>query len=74
MAKKFSQLRAGLSPAAQERANASAKKMLAEILYVQRPSIAKLEKERTCIYPHCAAILRQWAANSTSLRVSPMES
>jgi DNA-binding XRE family transcriptional regulator len=68
MAKKFSELRAGMSSAAQERADASAKimlaemplnelrqarglsqKMLAEVLHVQQPSIAKMEK-RTDMY------------------------
>jgi predicted XRE-type DNA-binding protein len=68
MAKKFSELRAGMSSAAQERADALAKimlaemplnelrqarglsqKMLAEVLHVQQPSIAKMEK-RTDMY------------------------
>lgn len=68
MAKKFSKLRAGMNPAAQERAGAKAKvmlaemplnelrqarglsqKMLAEVLHVQQPSIAKMEK-RTDMY------------------------
>lgn len=63
MARKFSELRARMSPAAQARAEGKAKtmladmplqelrqargmsqKMLAEILNVQQPSIAKLEK------------------------------
>jgi predicted XRE-type DNA-binding protein len=68
MAKKFSELRAGMAPAAQERAALKAKtmlaemplnelrqarglsqKMLAEVLHVQQPSIAKMEK-RTDMY------------------------
>lgn len=68
MAKKFSELRAGMSPASQARAEAQAQamlaemplyelrkarglsqKMLAEVLHVQQPSIAKLEK-RTDMY------------------------
>lgn len=68
VAKKFSKLRAGMNPAAQERAGAKAKvmlaemplnelrqarglsqKMLAEVLHVQQPSIAKMEK-RTDMY------------------------
>ena len=68
MAKKFSELRAKLSPAAQERADAKAtvmlaemplhelrqarglsQKMLADVLHVQQPSIAKMEK-RTDMY------------------------
>lgn len=86
MAKKFSELRAGINSAAQERANLQAKamlaemplnelrqarglsqKMLAEVLHVQQPSIAKLEKGQTCICLHCEATLKQWAVNSTSL-------
>jgi DNA-binding XRE family transcriptional regulator len=68
MAKKFSELRSRLSPAAQERSDAKAKvmlaemplhelrqarglsqKMLADLLHVQQPSIAKIEK-RTDMY------------------------
>lgn len=68
MAKKFSELRAGMSAHAREKANSKAKamlaemplnelrqarglsqKMLAEVLHVQQPSIAKLEK-RTDMY------------------------
>lgn len=68
MAKKFSELRSKLSPAAQERSDANAKvmlaemplhelrqarglsqKMLADVLHVQQPSIAKIEK-RTDMY------------------------
>lgn len=68
MAKKFSELRAKMSPEAQLRSEAKAQvmleemplqelrqarglsqKMLAEILHVQQPSIAKLEK-RTDMY------------------------
>ena len=68
MAKKFSELRAAMSPAAQQQANKKAKamlsemplnelrqarglsqKMLAEVLNVQQPSIAKMEK-RTDMY------------------------
>ena len=68
MAKKFSELRAKLSPAAQLRSDAKAKvmlaemplhelrqarglsqKMLADVLHVQQPSIAKIEK-RTDMY------------------------
>ena len=68
MAKKFSALRQAMSPTAQERADAKAKimlaemplhelrearglsqKMLAEVLHVQQPSIAKMEK-RTDMY------------------------
>lgn len=68
MAKKFSDLRAAMSPQAQARADARAQtmlaemplqelrqarglsqKMLAEVLHVQQPSIAKLEK-RTDMY------------------------
>ena len=68
MAKKFSELRSKLSPAAQKRSDAKAKvmlsemplhelhqarglsqKMLADVLHVQQPSIAKMEK-RTDMY------------------------
>lgn len=68
MARKFDQLRAQLSPDAQDKANTIAKammdemplnelrqarglsqKMLAEVLHVQQPAIAKLEK-RTDMY------------------------
>lgn len=68
MAKKFSELRAGMSPAARDKAASQAKamlaemplnglrqarglsqKMLAEVLHVQQPSIAKIEK-RTDMY------------------------
>ena len=68
MTKKFAKLRAAMSPAAQQRADAKAKimlaemplhelrqarglsqKMLAEVLHVQQPSIAKIEK-RTDMY------------------------
>jgi len=68
MAKKFSELRAGMSAPARARANSKAKamltemplnelrqarglsqKMLAEVLHVQQPSIAKIEK-RTDMY------------------------
>ena len=68
MAKKFSELRSRLSPAAQERSAAKAtvmlaemplhelrqarglsQKMLADVLHVQQPSIAKIEK-RTDMY------------------------
>ena len=68
MAKKFSDLRAGMTSAAREKAAAQAhamldemplnelrqarglsQKMLAEVLHVQQPSIAKLEK-RTDMY------------------------
>ena len=68
MAKKFSELRAKLSPESRARATATARallaempldelrqarglsqKMLAELLHVQQPAIAKLEK-RTDIY------------------------
>ena len=68
MAKKFTELRAGMSQAAREKADGMARqmlaemplnelrqarglsqKMLAEVLHVQQPSIAKLEK-RTDMY------------------------
>jgi len=68
MAKKFTELRAGMSQAAREKANGMARqmlaemplnelrqarglsqKMLAEVLHVQQPSIAKIEK-RTDMY------------------------
>jgi DNA-binding XRE family transcriptional regulator len=68
MAKKFSELRAGMSVPAREKAHSKAKamlaemplnelrqarglsqKMLAEVLHVQQPSIAKIEK-RTDMY------------------------
>ena len=68
MAKKFSELRAGMSPATRDKAAGQAKamlaemplnelrqarglsqKMLAEVLHVQQPSIAKIEK-RTDMY------------------------
>ena len=68
MAKKFTELRAGMSQAARERADGMARqmlaemplnelrqarglsqKMLAEVLHVQQPSIAKIEK-RTDMY------------------------
>jgi DNA-binding XRE family transcriptional regulator len=68
MAKKFSELRAGMTPAARSRSDAKAKvmlaemplnelrqarglsqKMLADVLHVQQPSIAKIEK-RTDMY------------------------
>ena len=44
MAKKFSDLRAKMKPEAQKRAAAMAQTMLAELLQVQQPSIAKIEK------------------------------
>jgi len=44
MAKKFSDLRAKMKPEAQKRATAMAQTMLAELLQVQQPSIAKIEK------------------------------
>ena len=68
MAKKFTELRAGMSQAAHEKADGMARqmlaemplnelrqarglsqKMLAEVLHVQQPSIAKIEK-RTDMY------------------------
>jgi DNA-binding XRE family transcriptional regulator len=68
MAKKFSELRAGMTQTARERSDAKAKvmlaemplnelrqarglsqKMLADVLHVQQPSIAKIEK-RTDMY------------------------
>lgn len=68
MAKKFSELRAGMSASAQERSATKARamaaemplnelrqarglsqKMLAQVLHVQQPSIAKIEK-RTDMY------------------------
>jgi DNA-binding XRE family transcriptional regulator len=68
MAKKFSELRAGMSQASRERSDAKARvmlaemplnelrqarglsqKMLADLLHVQQPSIAKIEK-RTDMY------------------------
>ena len=68
MAKKFTELRAGMSQAAREKADGRARqmlaemplnelrqarglsqKMLAEVLHVQQPSIAKIEK-RTDMY------------------------
>ena len=68
MAKKFSELRAGMSQAAREKADGMARqmlvemplnelrqarglsqKMLAEVLHVQQPSIAKMER-RTDMY------------------------
>lgn len=68
MAKKFSELRAGMSMLAREKSDSKAKamlaemplnelrqarglsqKMLAEVLHVQQPSIAKIEK-RTDMY------------------------
>lgn len=68
MAKKFSELRSNMKPASQERAEAKARqllaemplhelrqarglsqKVLAEVLHVQQPSIAKLER-RTDMY------------------------
>ena len=68
MAKKFSELRSGMSPASRVRSEAKAQamlaemplnelrqarglsqKMLAEVLHVQQPAIAKLEK-RTDMY------------------------
>jgi DNA-binding XRE family transcriptional regulator len=68
MAKKFSELRAGMTQAARERSDTKAKvmlaemplnelrqarglsqKMLADVLHVQQPSIAKIEK-RTDMY------------------------
>ena len=68
MAKKFTELRAGMSQAARETANGMARqmlaemplnelrqarglsqKMLADVLHVQQPSIAKIEK-RTDMY------------------------
>ena len=68
MTKKFSELRAGMSVSAREKADSQAKamlaemplnelrqarglsqKMLAEVLHVQQPSIAKIEK-RTDMY------------------------
>lgn len=68
MAKKFTELRAGMTQAAREKSNGMARqmlaemplnelrqarglsqKMLAEVLHVQQPSIAKIEK-RTDMY------------------------
>ena len=49
MAKKFTELRAGMSQAAREKADGMARQMLAEVLHVQQPSIAKIEK-RTDMY------------------------
>lgn len=68
MAKKFSELRAGMSQAARERSDVKARvmlaemplnelrqarglsqKMLADVLHVQQPSVAKIEK-RTDMY------------------------
>ncbi|NQW81373.1 MAG: hypothetical protein HQ445_09395 [Polaromonas sp.] len=50
MAKKFTELRAGMSQAAREKSDGMARQMLAEVLHVQQPSIAKIEK-RTDMYP-----------------------
>lgn len=82
MAKKFSELRAMMTPESQARAEAKAQamlaemplnelrqarglsqKMLAEVLHIQQPSVAKLESVPTCISPHYAAISRQWVVN-----------
>ena len=82
MAKKFSELRAGMTPAARSRSDAKAQvmlaemplnelrqarglsqKMLADVLHVQQPSIAKIEKTPTGICPPCAATLKLWAAS-----------
>ncbi len=49
MAKKFSELRAAMSAPARQQADRQAKFMLAEVLHVQQPSIAKMEK-RTDMY------------------------
>ncbi len=49
MTNKFSELRARMSPQSQARATALTQTMLAEILHVQQPSIAKKEK-RTDMY------------------------
>lgn len=49
MAKKFSDLRARMTPEARARAEAKAQAMLAEVLHVQQPSVAKIEK-RTDMY------------------------
>jgi hypothetical protein len=49
MANKFSDLRAKMKPEARERAELMAHTMLAEVLHVQQPSIAKIEK-RTDMY------------------------
>ena len=74
MAKKFTELRAGMTQAAREKADGMARqmlaemplnelrqarglsqKMLAEVLHVQQPSIAKIEK-RTDLRSHIEAM------------------
>jgi DNA-binding XRE family transcriptional regulator len=47
-------------------------KMLAEVLHVQQPSIAKLEKQTDITSSRCTAISRQWAATLRWLRVFRM--
>ena len=49
MTKKFSDLSLKMSPDAQERVQAKVQAMLADVLHVQQPSIAKIEK-RTDMY------------------------
>jgi DNA-binding transcriptional regulator YiaG len=83
MANKFSELRARMTPQAQERSAAQTERMLAamplnelrqarglsqqmlaDVLHVPQPAIAKLENGPVCICPPCAATLKPWAVNS----------
>jgi hypothetical protein len=65
MAKKFSELRAGMTQAARERSDAKAQVMLADM---QQPPIAEIEKRidiyRSTLRSHIGAMSGQLDANS----------
>ncbi len=44
--------------------------MLAEVLYVQQPSIAKIESARICTSPPCAATSKPWRLVGGSCQIS----
>ena len=86
MGKKFSDLRAKMTPESQARVEAKAQmllaemplnelrqarglsqKMLADVLHVQQPSIAKIENVLICIYQHYVVISKQWVDSLRSL-------
>ena len=45
------------------RARGLSQKALAEVLHVEQPAIAKLERRADMYISRCALILKQWAAN-----------
>ncbi len=47
-------------------------KMLAEVLHVQQPAIAKMEKRTDSISPRCAATSGRWGVSWRSWRASRM--